>query len=75
MSKDLIMPASGLEDIRLRLTCFNSLLNTILKSMDDSDKMVDSMYSACDLLSCICRDFQADIECAALRMEKEEAAT
>lgn len=71
MSKNLVMSAGNLEDIMGRLICFGSLLETIRLAMDAGDKMVDSMSSASDLLSCICRDFQADINCAEVQAEKD----
>ena len=64
MNKNIVVPYDSLEDILGRLTCFSALLETIRLAMDDGDKMVDSMASAHDLLSCICRDFQADIDSA-----------
>lgn len=64
MNGNVIMPYGNLEDILGRLTCFSALLETIRLAMDEEDKMVDSMASAHDLLSCICRDFQADIDSA-----------
>lgn len=74
MSKDIPMSIGNLEDIMGRLICFGSLLETIRLAMDDGDKIVDSMASASDLLSCICRDFQADIDSAELLAEKEASA-
>lgn len=59
-----VMTVGNLEDILGRLTCFSALLETIRLAMDEEDKMVDSIASARDLLSCICRDFQADIDSA-----------
>lgn len=41
-----------------------SLLESIRLSMDEEDSTVDALASAKDLLSCICRDFQADIDSA-----------
>lgn len=70
MTKNLLIPQNNLEDIMGRLICFNALLETIRLAMDDSDKLVDSMSSAHDLLSCICRDFQADIDSAEVQAEK-----
>lgn len=70
MSENLVMSTDNLYDIMGRLTCFGSLLETIRLAMDDDDKMVDSMSSASDLLSCICRDFQADIDCSEYQAEK-----
>lgn len=64
MNGNVIMPYSNLEDILGRLTCFSALLETIRLAMNEEDKMVDSIASANDLLSCICRDFQADIDSA-----------
>ncbi len=70
MSKNLVMSASKLDDIMGCLICFGSLLETIRFAMDDDDKMVDSMSYASDLLSCICQDFQADIDCAECQAKK-----
>lgn len=64
MNKNIVVPYDNLEEILGRLTCFSALLETIHFAMDEEDKMVDSMASAHDLLSCICRDFQSDIDSA-----------
>lgn len=74
MSENIVLPAGSVEDIMVRLICFGSLLETIRLAMDDGDKMVDSMRGAIDLLSCILRDFQADIDLAELQAEKEGTA-
>lgn len=74
MSKNIVLSAGNVDDIMGRLICFGSLLETIRLAMDDGDKIVDSMGSASDLLSCICRDFQADIDLAELQAEKEGTA-
>lgn len=59
--KDITLSVDNLEDIVGRLICFNALLETIRMAMDDDDKLVDSMSSASDLLSCICRDLHEEI--------------
>ena len=64
MKKNLLMEQDSLDEIVGRLICFNALLETIRLAMDDDDKLVDTMSSAHDLLDCICRDFQADIDSA-----------
>lgn len=62
MSK--VMASGNLDEIMGRLVCFGSLLESIRLSMDEEDSTVDALASAKDLLSCICRDFQADIDSA-----------
>lgn len=70
MNKNLVMSASNLSDIMGRLICLGSLLETLRLAMDDRDRLVNSMAAANDLLECICRDFQADIDCSEYQAEK-----
>lgn len=73
MSESITLSARNVDDIVGRLICFNALLDAIRQAMDDDDKMVDAMSSASDLLTCICRDFQADIDSADICSEGASA--
>ena len=73
MKKELLIPQSNLEDIVGRLTCCHALLDALVGAMGDNS-MVDALSGANDLLSSICRDFQADIDCAEVYAEKRVAA-
>lgn len=72
MSETLPMSKSNTLDIMYRMDCFCDLLGAICRGMDEADPVVGVIYSAKDLITCICRDFQADIDCAEL--EEEEAS-
>lgn len=60
---DKIMAGGNLDDIMLRLTCCNALLDALIYSMNDNS-MVDALNGVHDLLTSICKDFQADIDAA-----------
>lgn len=70
MKKELLMELDSLNETIGRLICLNALLETIRLVMADDDKLADALYSAGDLLSCICRDFQADVDSAEFYAEK-----
>lgn len=73
MNGELIMSRENLEDIMGRLTCCRAVFDVIHKNLADGENCVDALYGACNLLECICRDLQADIDCAELQAEKEAA--
>ena len=73
MKKELIMPAGNLEDIVGRLTYCGALLDAVICAMGDNS-MVDALSGVHDLLNVICRDFQADIDCAEVHAEKGRMA-
>ena len=72
MNETLPMSRKNTLDIMQRLSCFCDLLGMICQGMDDADPAMGVIYSAKDLITCICRDFQADIDCAELEDEEEE---
>ena len=62
MSK--VMSVGNLEDIMNRLNGCRSLLNMLMEVAEASSIPVDALSGISDLLTVICRDFQADIDCA-----------
>lgn len=60
------MPAKNLMDISIRLSCCTALLDAIDNAMCDGGPWGDAVCGVRDLLECIRRDFQADIDCAEL---------
>ena len=73
MKNGIVMDHDGLNDIMGRLICFNALLDALRLAVDEDNMIVDALASAHDLMSCICRDFQADIECAERCAERRQA--
>lgn len=63
------MSHDALGDIMSRLIYCGALLDTLIGAMGENG-MVNALSGVHDLLNCICRDFQADIDCAELCAEK-----
>lgn len=70
MNKTLPMSRKNTMDIMYRMDCFCDLLGAICRGMEEEEPIVGVIHSAKDLITCICRDFQADIDCAELELEK-----
>lgn len=75
MNNELLMSRGNLEDIMTRLNGCRALLGVLYENAGAgiSETPEAALGGMCDLLECICRDFQADIECAELQAEKEDA--
>lgn len=71
-SKDLIMHIDNLAEIAHRLHGLCALLDTVHRTAGTVELSDEALSGICDLLDCICRDFQADIDFAELYAEKME---
>ena len=74
MSKELIMHADSLQEIMQRLKCSIALMYALYETAGVSDVSEAALSGMCDLLECICRDFQAHVECAELCAESSREA-
>lgn len=70
MNNELPMPRDNLDDIMNRLKGCRALLNHLYEIAGATSISEDALSGMCDLLECICRDFQADIECAERQAEE-----
>lgn len=71
---NLTMMADHLADIMQRLIGCRALVHILSETEGTSPIARDALSGIYDLLDCICRDFQADIDCAELQAEKEAGA-
>lgn len=75
MSEKLPMSRKNTTDIMCRLDDFCDLLEVIYQEMAAQDNPMRNVICAVkDLITCICRDFQGDIDCAELEAEKKEVS-
>lgn len=70
MNTELLMHVDSLQEIMERLKGGCALLQAIYDSAVVATISKDALGGMCDLLESICRDFQADIECAEHCAEK-----
>ncbi len=59
-----IISSGSLENITLRMSCCCAILDALRWAMDERNEMVDALAGARDLLECIRKDLQADIDSA-----------
>lgn len=64
MSKELIMHADRLQEIMHRLRGGIALLYALYEAAGVSGVSETAIGGMCDLLECICRDFQTDVDAA-----------
>lgn len=74
MSTELLMSRDNLEDIMDRLKGCRALMEALHMVSEETVIPVATLGGMCDLLECICRDFEADIACAENQAEKEAVA-
>lgn len=75
MKYDKIMAGGNLEDIARRLTGCNALVDALRETVGVSAISEEALSGISDLLECIRRDFQADIDSAEDYIEEERAET
>lgn len=74
MSNELLVSRDNLNGIVVRLNGCRALLNALYEIAGATSISEDALSGMCDLLECICRDFQADIDCAESCAEKRVPA-
>ena len=74
MDETLTLSYKNTMNLIYRLGCFCDLLDVICRGLEEEDPIAGVIDSARELITCICRDFQTDIDSAELGLEKREVS-